>query len=372
MRPFEDVRRIAVLRGGGLGDLMFVLPAVHALRQTYADAEIVLLGTAGHYQLLDGRPSPIDRVWRLPAAEGVHEPLPGDEADLPTQHEFFRAALAERFDLACQLHGGGRWSNPFLRSIGARYTVGTRTPGAAVLNRWLPYRYYQHEALRWLEVVRLAGAPLVTLGAGLAVTERDLAAADQALAGLPGRLVTLHPGSRDARRCWPADKFADVAVHAVASGHSVAVIGSRSERELVEHIVGLARRAARVPQRIRGLAGTLGLSGMVGALSRSAVLVANDSGPRHIAEAIGTPTVSIFWCGNMINAGPFWRGTHRPHIAWTVRCPDCGRSLTDQEESDCGDYDSWVADVPVPAVLADMDGIMAATIPPRRASPPAP
>ncbi|MFI9387720.1 glycosyltransferase family 9 protein [Kutzneria sp. NPDC052558] len=368
MQPFEDVRRIAVLRGGGLGDLMFVLPAAHALRQAYPDAEITLLGTPNHARLLDGRPSPIDRVMRLPAAEGVHEPPPGDVDELPAQHEFFRAALAERFDLACQLHGGGLWSNPFLRSLGARHTVGTRTPGAAVLSRWLPYRYYQHETLRWLEVVGLAGAAPVTLDAGLAVTERDLAAADEALSGLPGRVITLHPGATDPRRCWPAEKFADVAAHAVASGHSVAVIGTRSERELVDYIVD----QARAPLRIRGLAGALDLSGMVGVLSRSAVVVANDSGPRHIAEAIGTPTVSIFWCGNMINAGPFWRGRHRPHIAWTVRCPGCDRSLTDQGESDCGDYNSWVADVPVPAVLADMDGIMAATSPLRRASRPVP
>jgi ADP-heptose:LPS heptosyltransferase len=372
MLPFDDVRRIAVLRGGGLGDLMFALPALHAVRRAYDRAEIVLLGTGEHARLLEGRPGPINRVMRLPAAKGVYEPLPGVHDDPPALHRFFTAALAERFDLALQMHGGGRWSNPFLRSLGARHTVGTRTPDAAMLTRWLPYRYFQHEALRWLEVARLAGAPAVTLNAGLAVTPQDLAEADEALSGLPGRLVTLHPGATDPRRRWPATKFAEVAVHAAAAGYGVTVVGSGAEHELVQEIVERARDRSRSPLSIRGLAGVLDLNGLIGVLARSEVVVANDSGPRHMAEAVGTPTVSVFWCGNMINAGPFWRGTHRPHIAWTVRCPACGRSLTDQDEPDCGHRVSWVSDIGVPDVLIDVDEIMAATIPPRHGSQPAP
>lgn len=372
MRPFDDVHRIAMLRGGGLGDLMFVLPAAHAVRAAYPGAEIVLLGTGQHARLLDGRPGPIDRALRLPAAKGVSEPLPGVHDDPPALHRFFRSALAERFDLAFQLHGGGRWSNPFLRNLGARHTVGTRTPDAAPLTRSLPYRYYQHEILRWLEVVALAGAPQVTVDAGLTLTDRDLAEAAEALYGLPGRLVTLHPGATDGRRRWPAEKYAAVAAAAADRGHGVAVVGNGAEVALVQEIVDRARSVTLSPMSIRGLSGVLSLNGLIGVLARSAVVVANDSGPRHMAEAVGTPTVSVFWCGNMINAGPFWRGVHRPHIAWTVHCPDCGRSLTDQDTPDCGHLTSWVADVPVDGVLGDVDEIMAATIPPQRASRPVP
>lgn len=152
----------------------------------------------------------------------------------------------------------------------------------------------------------------------------------------------------------------------MAAGHSVAVLGTGAERDLVQSIVDRAGRLSRRPERLRGLAQALDLSALVGVLARSAVVVANDSGPRHIAQAVGTPTVSIFWCGNMINAGPCWRGRHRPHISWTVACPGCGRPLTaPEDDTECADYDSWVADVPVAAVLADVDDIMAATSPPR-------
>ena len=72
LEPFAGVKRIAVLRGGGLGDLMFALPALDALAAAYPEAEITLLGTALHAALLDGRPGPVQRVEVLPSAPGIH------------------------------------------------------------------------------------------------------------------------------------------------------------------------------------------------------------------------------------------------------------------------------------------------------------
>lgn len=339
MTPFDDVRRIAVLRGGGLGDLVFALPACQALRTAYPDAELTLLGTPAYAALLTGRPGPVDRVVPLPTARGVHEG-PGPDAE-----EFFRWARAEHFDLAVQAHGGGRWSNPFLLHLGARHTIGTRTPDAVAPERWLPYRYHQHETVRWLELVGLAGAT-GGIRAHLAVTDADRAAADAALAGLPRPLVALHPGATDPRRRWPC--FEPLARRLTEAGFGVAVVGTRDEADLVATVAGGTARGTA-----RGLAGALDVSGLVGVLAASDVVVANDSGPRHLAEAVGTPTVSVFWCANVINAAPFGRARHRVHISWTVRCPVCGLGLTDPSGPTCDHRESWVAGVPLPDVLAD-------------------
>jgi ADP-heptose:LPS heptosyltransferase len=160
--------------------------------------------------------------------------------------------------------------------------------------------------------------------------------------------VTVHPGATDPRRRWPVTGFATVARRLAASGVDVAVIGSADERALVADVV----RGAGHPL-VRDLAGRLDLSGLVGTLAASAVVLANDSGPRHLADAVGVPTVSVFWCGNMINAAPFGRARHRVHIGWTTRCPACGRDLTVRSGPECGHDDSWVADVAADAVLAD-------------------
>jgi ADP-heptose:LPS heptosyltransferase len=340
--PLADVRRIAVLRGGGLGDLMFVLPAVAALRAAYPAAQLVLLGTPSHAELLADRPGPVDRVQVLPVATGVHQSRPTGTSDLPTQAEFFRRV--GRFDLAVQAHGGGRWSNPFLRRLDAQHTIGTRTPDAEPLDRSLPYHYHQHEALRWLELVGLVGAT-GPVRARLAVTDADRAATPD----LPRPLVTVHPGATDPRRRWPAAGFAAVAAWLAASGVGVVVIGSADEGTLVADVV---RRADH--PLVHGLAGRLSLAGLVGTLAASAVVLANDSGPRHIADAIGVPTVSVFWCGNVINAAPFGRGRHRVHIGWTTRCPACGHDLTVPNGQTCDHEDSWVAGVTAEGVLADV------------------
>ncbi|MFY9634946.1 MAG: glycosyltransferase family 9 protein, partial [Cellulosimicrobium cellulans] len=138
---FDGVSRIALLRGGGLGDLMFALPAVPALKAAYPGSTVTLLGTPVHEALVSAAHTGLDDVMVLPVAEGVR---PGHE-DPAAMESFFRAARERKFDLAVQLHGGGRFSNPFLLQLQARHTVGSGTPDAAPLERTLPYVYYQHE-----------------------------------------------------------------------------------------------------------------------------------------------------------------------------------------------------------------------------------
>lgn len=97
----------AVLRGGGLGDLMLTLPALEALDAAYPDAEIVLLGVPAFAELFAGRPGPVDRVVTLPPTKGVYE------VDGHSDWDGFARAVGA-VDLGVQLHGGGRNSNPFL------------------------------------------------------------------------------------------------------------------------------------------------------------------------------------------------------------------------------------------------------------------
>src|SRR4051795_3884088 len=101
-----DVERIAVLRANALGDLVFALPALDALRAAYPQAEITLLGRRLHAELLLSRPAPVDRVVVVPEAEGVPEPT--SVVRDPQQVEaFFAAQQRVGYDIALQLHGGG-------------------------------------------------------------------------------------------------------------------------------------------------------------------------------------------------------------------------------------------------------------------------
>lgn len=340
-RVIPGVRKIAILRANGIGDFIFALPALEALRATYPDAEIVLLGKHWHAEFLRDRPGPVDRVVVVPPCRGVT--VPPDADDDPAELDRFVSAMRrERFDLVIQLHGGGRYSNPLALRLGAGLTIGLRAPDVPPLDRWLPYVYYQSEIHRYLEVAALAGAPPVTLDPRLAVTDRDLAESFAVLPETGEPLVALHPGAGAPDRRWPPEKFAAVGDALARAGAQVIVIGSEPERRLVKLVLAEMETAAE------DLCGKLSLGGLAGLLSRCALAVSNDSGPLHLAAAVGTPTVGIFWCLNMITAGIPGRRRHRPVISWQVTCPVCG---TDHSRGWCPCGNSFVAGIPVEDVV---------------------
>lgn len=94
----------------------------------------------------------------------------------------------------------------------------------------------------------------------------------------------------------------------------------------------------------------LSIGGLAALYERCALVISNDTGPRHLAAAVGTPTVGIYWCGNLINAGPLTRTRHRPLVSWTVACPVCGASGVDLTAARCPHDVSWVAGVSVDEV----------------------
>ncbi len=77
----ENVHKIAVLRAGGLGDLIFTLPALDALREAYPEAEIYLLGGPLQTELLFGRHEPVAHAITVPPSTGVNGPDTGVEED---------------------------------------------------------------------------------------------------------------------------------------------------------------------------------------------------------------------------------------------------------------------------------------------------
>ncbi len=338
-----DVARIAVLRANGLGDLVFALPALDALRAAYPEAEITLLATEMHRDLLSGRPSAVDRVVPVPRHPGVRDD--GPDGDLEA---FLAAMRAERFDVALQLHGGGRFSNPFVRRLGARVTAGSHTPDAERLDRSVAYVYLRSEVLRQLALVALVGAAPVGFASRLAVTAADREAAAAHVDG-PDPLLVLHAGATDARRRWPPERFALVADRLAARAGTIAIAGGPDDRELADAV----QRAMRAPAQ--NLAGRLSLPALVGLLDRAALVIANDSGPLHLAAAVGTPTVGIFWAPNVGNSTVLADAPHRPLASFTVACPQCGG---DSLRDDCGHRVSHVTDVAVAHVVAAAEELL--------------
>ncbi len=347
----EGVRRIAVLRAGGLGDFVFALPALRALREAYPDAEVTLLCGPAHAELLAERPGPWDEVVVVPPFPGVRDDgagAGGEDIDA-----FFERMRARRFDLAVQMHGGGRHSNPFVLRLGARTTLGCRTPDAAPLDFWMPHVYLHSETSRWLELVSLVGGGPQPLAPALAVTPADRQAALAAVGPVRPLEVTLHPGAGSPRRRWSAERFAAVGDRLVQAGATVYVVGSEAERDLTAEVVGRMREPAV------DLGGQLSLPALVGLFERVALHVGNDSGPAHLARSVAGATLALVWGPNMLTAGPIGPASHhRTLLAWGLDCPECGRRLV---EDDCPHDASLLDEIEVDAVAAQALDLLGAS-----------
>lgn len=337
----RGVVKIGVLRPNAVGDFVFALPALHALKQAYPQAELVLLGKPWHAGFLAERPGPVDRVVVMPQVAGVGAPEDAC-SDQRAIDDFVARMRAEAFDIVAQMVGGGRYSNPFALRLGSRLTIGARAQGAAALDRWVDHVEPGNRRLALLEIAALAEARLPPMARELEVTVADRQEAARILP--PDRtrpLVLLQPGSSDPRRCWPAERFAAVGDALATAGALVAVNGMAGEVGLVRQVIAGMRHPAI------DLAGALQLGGLCGLLERSTLLVSNDTGPLHLALAIGTPAVGVFWHTNLVDGAPLRPSLLRAAVSAQTRCRTCG---IDNRARRCAHQESFVDEVTVDEV----------------------
>lgn len=345
---FPGVKKIAVLRANAIGDFVFVLPALFALRETYPEAEITLLTTRWAFDFMKERRGPVDRVIEIPHLSVIN---PG-EINPKKIEKFFKKMKAENFDLAFQLQGGGRESNPFIKNIGAKLTFGAKTSDAIELDYYIPYIYFQSEIIRYLEIVSLAGAKTTQISPKIDVNKNDLLEAYSVCSFK--KYIILSPGAGDPRRRWPAKKFAEVGNYFSQKGYQIVVIGTRTEEKDIDLVVKWLNG------RPLALVDKVSISGLLGLISRASLLVGNDSGPRHLAEAVGTPNIGIYWGINMILAQPVFRTFSRPFVSWINKCPVCNYNIVDvgHDKLRCNHPISYVAKISTKEVIEQAEDLL--------------
>jgi len=308
--------RLLVVRLGSLGDLIHTLPAVAALRRAMPDATIDWLVDAAHRELLGLVPvlSSIVTLER-PSAGGW---LEARRALVPRRYDvaldfqgLLKSALLARLSGARRVMGFDRAA---LREPAARFFYSERvatSPGA-------------HVVRKNLELAVAAGGtdgpltfPLAEVTSG-ALEELRRQGLD--------RFAILNCGAAWPNKRWPAERFGALAawLRRTHGLPSVALWGP-GERNLADEVVATSQGAATV-------APETGLRDLV-ALSRAAsLMVSGDTGPTHIAAAVGTPVVALFGPTDPARNGP-WDAADRT-IARYDHCEchyerQCRRDRTD-------------------------------------------
>jgi ADP-heptose:LPS heptosyltransferase len=299
-------RRVAILRALQLGDLLCAVPALRAFRAAWPGAEIVLIGLPWAREFVGRFHHLLDGFREFPGYPG----LPERPVDVPGVLAFLAAMQADGFDLAIQLHGSGPFVNDLVALLGARRAAGFVLPGGYCPDPefFRPWPEHGLEIHRLLALVEFLGLP--AQGEHL---EFPLDHADwQALHAIEGTrgldqadYVCVHPGASVPERCWPAERFAAVARALARDGVRIVVTGSAGEADLTHRVAELAG----VP--CLDLAGRTGLGVLGALLSRSRLLVCNDTGVAHIAAALHVPSAIVSTGNNPERWAPLDRERHR-------------------------------------------------------------
>jgi lipopolysaccharide heptosyltransferase I len=291
-------QRIVLIKPSALGDIVHSLPVLTALRRRFRRAHISWVVNRAYEPLLRGHP---DLDTTLPFDRGALRG--GWLAAARTFAGFFRTLRAGRFDLAIDLQGLFRsgliaWASGAQR----RVALGSAREGARFFctdTVVLP-RADMHAVDRYWCVAEALGAGEVEKEFHVPIVATAAAWAAEVLRELPRPWMVLGPGSRWLTKRWPPEHFAALAGQARAEfGGSVVLVGGPDE-------VGLS---AAVRARLHGpsldLTGRTALPQLTALLARADVMLANDTGPMHLAVALGRPVVAPYTCTKVAWTGPY-------------------------------------------------------------------
>jgi ADP-heptose:LPS heptosyltransferase len=308
-------RKVAVLRATRIGDFLCTIPALRALRMELPGAEITMI-TLPLLRDLVSRCPYLDRFIAFPGFPGIAEQF----FDARQATQFFQKMHSDGFDLALQMQGSGIHSNPFMLLLGARLTAGFVRYGdpAGRLDAALPFPQQEHEIQRMLALTTFLGAPAQGEETEFPLWPEGHAIAEMLLMHVKRPLIGLHTSARDATRRWPLDRFVAVGKELLQRyGGTAVILGEPEDRSDGDVL------AQEVEGPCLNLAGKTSLVELGAVITRLSVLVTNDTGPAHIAYALGIPTVTIFGAASPKRYGPPQRRLHQV-LSYEVPCRPCG------------------------------------------------
>ena len=343
---WRNARRLLCVRLDSLGDVLMCTPAMRALKEALPGSHLTLLGSAGGAQLAPFVPE-IDAVLRF-AAPWMKHPVganPVTDKDTVDGPDFAGCVAALRrhsFDAAVIFTSYSQSPLPaalLCHQAGIPLRLATcRENPYALLTDWVPEpertHASRHEVRRQLDLV-------ATLGCAPRDTRLSFRVHDNAIDTVSELLLTegidpasplivLHPGASAPSRRYPARHWPPLMRRLAAHTRCRLVLtGTAAEAAAIDAMIGASGVGAR------SLAGKLGLGELGALLSRAALLVANNTGPAHIAAALGTPVLSLYAMTNPQHTP--WRVAQRV-LFHPVPCRNCLRSTCPEGHHACLEF----------------------------------
>ncbi len=183
-----------------------------------------------------------------------------------------------------------------------------------------------HIVERYLDVARGLGCKVEQGQFSIMITEQEAAAAQQSMkkAGITQntRFVALAPGTNWPTKCWPTYSYAELADQLNTEGFTPVIIGGPGDRKLADEIIA----AAKSP--VIDLVGQTTLKQLAFVIRNASVFVGGDTGPMHLAVAVGTPVVTMFGPTDPVRNGPY--SGENTVLTAAIECCGCWQRKCDK------------------------------------------
>jgi len=328
---WRDAKRILVVRLDNLGDVLLATPAIHALRRSIPEASITLFASPSGAQVRGLIPDLDDVV--------VHRaPWMDPESELPQDPEREQAIIATvrhgNYDGAIIFTSYHQSSLAaaylcYLAGVPLRHATSIDGPGSLLTSRHRPPDRVMHEVERGLDLVGGLGIPPAEDSLVLRPRDADRRAMSARVASLrrgDRPVLVIHPGCSCPTRTYPPELFARAAAALeIELGARILWTGSAAESSLIVEIQSAARSVG-APHGGISLAGQTDLSRLAALVRVANAVVTNNTGPMHVAAAMGTPVAALF---ALTNPPEEWRPWKVPHrlLNHEVPCRICYKRI---------------------------------------------
>ena len=346
-------RKILCFRLERIGDLLMAGPALAELRALAPQgATIDLVVGSWNREIAAALPG-IDRVETLDAEWLARAGSGQTPLGLALHAARWRS---RRYDLAINFEPDIR-SNIAVVAAGARRTVGFASGGGGpLLDVAIEYDPTRHTADNARALVRVAcgGAPENPVAWALRVPEAQRGAARQILAPFAGRLKAgIHVSGGRAIKQWPEARFREVAERLVRDRSAgIVLTGTPADRAQVESV-----RLALPADRVIDLSAGTDLLTTAAVIAELDLFVTGDTGPMHLANAVGTPVVAVFGPSDPRRYAP--RGVRDTVVRIDLPCSPCNRIRLPPERC-TGHTPDCLAGIEVAQVMAAIDDTLRA------------
>jgi len=305
----EPPAKILIIKPSALGDIVHTLPFLAALSTTFPAAEIHWVVARGLHTFLEGHPL-INRLWIIDKERWKQ--LSRFRESIQEINSFRKGLANEHFDVSIDLSGLLR-SGLITFAAGARYKLGFSDS-----DEGSPFFYTHtveggrqiHAIDRYLKLAALMGCNTAQVSHPMPPYPADT----PLLSSLPERFCVIAPSAGKEANRWPAERFGELAAGLPLPS---VVISSKADAGVVATVVTSSNGMAI------NLAGKTGLKELVALIARARFLISNDTGPMHIAAALGVPVFAIFGPANPVRTGPY--GSIHTVIQEPLDCIPCYR-----------------------------------------------